>query len=50
LFQGTISMQKDRVKDGFKDFKICPYCAEKIQYKATVCRFCGREQEANQFE
>jgi hypothetical protein len=50
LFQGIISMQKDRVKDGFKDFKVCSSCAEKIQYKATVCRYCGREQEVHQFE
>jgi len=50
LFQGIISMQKDRVKDGFKDFKVCPFCAEKIQYKATVCKHCSREQEVNQFE
>lgn len=50
LFQGIISMQKDRAKDGFKDFKICPYCGERIQYKATVCKYCGREQEVHQFE
>jgi membrane protein YdbS with pleckstrin-like domain len=24
------------------DTKECPYCAEKIKARATVCRFCGR--------
>jgi hypothetical protein len=46
LFQGLISLEKDRAKEGFHDFKVCPYCAEKIQAQAKVCRFCEREQEA----
>jgi hypothetical protein len=45
LFQGLISLEKDRAKEGFHDFKVCPYCAEKIQAQARVCRFCEREQE-----
>jgi hypothetical protein len=45
LFQGIISMEKDRAKEGFHDFKVCPYCAEKIQAQAKICRFCEREQE-----
>jgi membrane protein YdbS with pleckstrin-like domain len=27
---------------GAADSKECPYCAEKIKARATVCRFCGR--------
>lgn len=45
LFQGIISLEKDRAKEGFHDFKVCPYCAEKIQAQAKICRFCEREQE-----
>lgn len=45
LFQGIILLEKDRAKEGFHDFKVCPYCAEKIQAQAKVCLFCEREQE-----
>ncbi len=45
LFQGIIAIEKDRAKEGFHDFKVCPYCAEKIQAQAKICRFCEREQE-----
>jgi hypothetical protein len=27
------------------EFKICPFCAEKIMLKAKICKYCGRDQE-----
>ncbi|GMO48602.1 MAG: hypothetical protein Pg6C_11180 [Treponemataceae bacterium] len=29
------------------DTRECPYCAEIIKKKATICRFCGKEIEAD---
>lgn len=28
--------------------KKCPYCAENIKAEARICRFCGREQLADE--
>ena len=47
LFQGLICIEADKVKNGLRDPKTCPYCFGKIEYKARVCRHCGREQNEN---
>jgi hypothetical protein len=44
-FQQIISAEKDSIKSGFKEYKECPFCSEKIKIKAIICRYCGREQE-----
>jgi hypothetical protein len=45
LFQGIISIEKGKVAGGNNELKECPFCAEKIQAAATICRYCGRDQK-----
>lgn len=47
LFQGLITIEKDKILDGYNDSKECPNCAEKIHYKAKSCKYCGHDQEDN---
>ena len=38
-------MNQNNQSDG--NLKQCPFCAEKIQNQAKVCRFCGRDLPVN---
>ena len=45
LFQGIIAIEKEKVHGVIDEMKECPFCAEKIMAKASVCRYCGRDQK-----
>lgn len=45
LFQGIISVEKDRAMAGEREMKECPNCGEKIQLGAKICRYCGETQK-----
>jgi hypothetical protein len=47
LFQGLITIGKDKILEGYSESKICPNCAEKIHYNAKICKYCGHDQEDN---
>jgi len=36
---------QETVSNGNNDTRECPFCAEPIKKKATVCRFCGKTIE-----
>lgn len=45
--QRVETQERDRVESDRQanELRACPFCAEKIQRKAKVCRFCGRDVE-----
>lgn len=45
LFQGIISVEKERLMSGAGELKECPNCGEKIQMSAKICRYCGEAQK-----
>jgi len=45
LFQGIISVEKDKAMAGETEMKECPNCGEKIQLTAKICRYCGEAQK-----
>lgn len=40
---GIKSLSSTKETTSLGDLKECPFCAEHIQRKAKVCRFCGRD-------
>lgn len=40
----TVAEEQLSVKE--PEFKICPFCAEEVKFKAVVCKHCGKDLPA----
>ena len=43
IIKGARLQRPKKLAEPTSDLRECPHCAEKIQSKAKICRFCGRD-------
>ncbi len=43
LIKGLKRPSSDKDASATEDLKECPFCAERIQQKAKICRYCRRD-------